>query len=119
METSILKTIRSMLDMDPDDEVYNTDLMVHINSSIMVLCQIGIGPKDGFRISGIAETWNELLGDSKMLESAKEYIYLRTKIGFDPPATSFVMEAMKTMTSELEVRLNMQIDPGEEDTPNV
>lgn len=119
METSILKTIRSMLDMDPDDEVYNTDLIVHINSSIMVLCQVGIGPKDGFRISGIAETWNELLGDSKMLESAKEYIYLRTKIGFDPPTNSFVMEAMKTMASELEVRLNMQVDPGEGDTPNV
>lgn len=37
METSILKTIRSMLDMDPDEEVYNNDILIHINSAIMTL----------------------------------------------------------------------------------
>ena len=45
METSILKTIRSMLDMDPDETAYNNDILVHINSAIMTLTQLGVGPK--------------------------------------------------------------------------
>ena len=112
METSILKTIRSMLDMDPDEEVYNNDILIHINSAIMTLVQLGVGPKDGFVVSSAADTWD------KLLEGAKQYIYIKTRLGFDPPTSSFVVEAMKASATELESRLNMQVDPGEEADQN-
>lgn len=118
METSILKTIRSMLDMDPDEEVYNNDILIHINSAIMTLVQLGVGPKDGFIVSSAADTWDEFLGNSKLLEGAKQYIYIKTRLGFDPPTSSFVVEAMKASATELESRLNMQVDPGEEANQN-
>ena len=118
METSILKTIRSMLDMDPDDEVYHNDILVHINSAIMTLGQLGIGPKDGFIVSSAADTWDEFLRESKLLEGAKQYIYIKTRLGFDPPTSSFVVEAMRAAATELESRLNMQVDPGEEADQN-
>lgn len=118
METSVLKTIRSMLDMDPDEEVYNNDILIHINSAIMTLIQLGVGPKDGFVVSSAADTWNEFLGNSKLLEGAKQYIYIKTRLGFDPPTSSFVVEAMKASATELESRLNMQVDPGEEADQN-
>lgn len=118
METSILKTIRSMLDMDPDEEAYNNDILVHVNSAIMTLGQLGIGPKDGFTVSSAADTWDEFLGESKLLEGAKQYIYIKTRLGFDPPTSSFVVEAMRAAATELESRLNMQVDPGEEADQN-
>ena len=116
METSILKTIRSMLDMDPDEEVYNNDILIHINSAIMTLIQLGVGPKDGFVVSSAADTWDEFLGNSKLLEGAK--LYIKTRLGFDPPTSSFVVEAMKASATELESRLNMQVDPGKEADQN-
>lgn len=118
MEASILKTIRSMLDMDPDDDTYNNDILIHINSAIMTLSQLGIGPSNGFVVSSAADTWEEFLGNSKMLEGAKQYIYIKVRLGFDPPTSSFVVEALKLSAAELESRLNMQVDPGEEADQN-
>ena len=68
MEASILKTIRSMLDMEPDETAYNNDILVHINSAIMTLTQLGVGPKDGFIVADENATWNDFIGDSKLLE---------------------------------------------------
>lgn len=118
VEISILKTIKTMLGIDPEDDVYTAELLVHINSAIMILTQIGVGPKEGFTVSSVVETWDEFLGSSKLLEGAKQFIYIKTKIGFDPPASSFVVEAMQQMANELVQRLNIQVDPGEEDVQN-
>lgn len=84
----------------------------------MTLIQLGVGPKDGFIVSSAADTWDEFLGNSKLLEGAKQYIYIKTRLGFDPPTSSFVVEAMKASATELESRLNMQVDPGEEADQN-
>ena len=118
MEISILKTIKTMLGIDPEDDVYTAELLVHINSAIMILTQIGVGPKEGFTVSSVVETWDEFLGSSKLLEGAKQFIYIKTKIGFDPPASSFVVEVMQQMANELVQRLNIQVDPGEEADQN-
>ena len=71
METSILKTIRSMLDMDPDEEVYNNDILIHINSAIMTLVQLGVGPKDGFAPSSNLELPRNSSQVSAALETTK------------------------------------------------
>lgn len=118
METSILKTIRSMLDMDPDETAYNNDILVHINSAIMTLTQLGVGPKDGFSVTDEKTTWNDFIGDSKLFEGVKQYIYIKTKIAFDSPASSFVTEALRTMATEIEFRLNVQADNGKEEDSN-
>lgn len=118
METSILKTIRSMLDMDPDETAYNNDILVHINSAIMTLTQLGVGPKDGFSVTDENATWNDFIGDSKLFEGVKQYIYIKTKIAFDSPTSSFVTEALRTMATEIEFRLNVQADNGKEEDSN-
>ena len=37
--------------MEPDETAYNNDILVHINSAIMTLTQLGVGPKDGFIVA--------------------------------------------------------------------
>ena len=118
MEASILKTIRSMLDMEPDETAYNNDILVHINSAIMTLTQLGVGPKDGFNVADENATWTDFIGDSKLLEGVKQYIYIKTQIAFDPPTSSFVTEALRTMATEIEFRLNVQADNGKEEDSN-
>lgn len=115
MNDSILLSIRKLIGPGGDHEFFDTDYVIHINSAIMVLRQLGIGPKTGYAITGTTETWSDYLGDQiDMVESVKSYIYLKVKKMFDPPASGTMAEAMNSMINELEWRLNVAVDPGED-----
>ena len=92
-EKSILLSIRSLVVGDSTDDGFDTDLKIHINSALFDLHDLGVGPVEGFKIESEAEEWTGLIADSKNLEVIKSFIYLKVKIVFDPPASSFVMEA--------------------------
>ncbi len=107
MTDSIFDTIKSMLGSDADYTVFDNDIIVFINSAIATLTQVGIGPTEGFRITGSGETWTDFLGDRVDMESVKEYIYLKVRISFDPPSNSSVLSSYKEACKELEWRLNV------------
>lgn len=112
LDNSILGTIKSLLGPDANYDVFDTDIIVFINSALATLTQLGVGPANGFRISGGYETWEDFIGNANDLDFVKEYIYLRTRIGFDPPANSSVLDAYKEAIKELEWRLNVAVDPS-------
>lgn len=114
MEESILKSIQDRLGSDSNYEVFTSDILLAINSAISVLTQIGIGPEEGFRIIDDSETWADLVGDVKYLEMVKDYIYLKTKLVFDPPSNSSLVTFYKQECNELEWRLNVAVDPKHE-----
>lgn len=115
MNDSILTTILLLLGYKESqlDDSYNPDIIIHINSVFMILNQLGVGPSTPFKITGTTEEWSDFLTDSQDLESVKSYIYLKVKMIFDPPTTSIVSDAMKGLITELECRLNYQVDPAE------
>ena len=108
---SILITIKAMLGIHEGETYFDTDIIVNINSVLMMLTQLGLGPPNGFMITGNSEEWRDLLLDSTELEAVKTYIYLKVKVLFDPPNNSFTLDAIERMTKELEWRLNVK---GEE-----
>ena len=110
MESSILITIKKLLGIDDSITSFDDDILVHINTAIMALRQIGIGPKEGFVVSGDHNTWNELVTSDKF-EAVKTYIYLRVRILFDPPTSGTLMEAFKNSLAEYEWRLSVSADP--------
>lgn len=113
MEESILTTIKKLLGISEDDTSFDVDVLVFINSAIMALTQLGIGPSEGFVVEDSTTSWGDFLGEGVIdLEAAKSYIYLKTKMLFDPPASSAVSDAYKTAMSEYEFRLNIQRDPN-------
>lgn len=112
LESSIFKTIKALLGPDADYDVFDHDIIIFINSAISTLTQLGIGPASGFRITGPDETWEQLLGDYKDLESVKTYIYMKVKLAFDPPANSTVLGAYQESCKEFEWRLNVAVDPS-------
>lgn len=115
---SILATIKKMLGLDENYEAFNMDVIVFINAAMMTLQQIGVGPVEGFTVTDLTQTWSEFLPEGKMMEAVKTYIYLSVKMMFDPPANSFVMDAMKQQKEELEWRLREQAEfyPGDGST---
>lgn len=111
MNDSILTSVKKMLGITEDYEHFDQDIIIHINSVFMILRQLGVGPENGFSITGKTETWTDFTSDIDQLESIKTYIYMRVKLIFDPPQTSFVIEAMNKQIAELEWRLNVEVDP--------
>lgn len=101
MEPSILYTIKKMLGVSLDESPFDTEIMVGINSAIMVLNQIGVG-ENGFMVTGVTETWSDLLEDFNDLAAVKSYIYIRTRLVFDPPANSFLVNALEGQMKEYE-----------------
>lgn len=110
MEESILRTIKPMVNVEPDYDAYDIQIITHINRALATLTQLGVGPKEGFRITGDAEKWDDFVQGRTDLESVKEYIHIRVWIVFDPPANATVMQALKEDAAELEFRLNIQVD---------
>lgn len=110
MDDSILDSIKKILGMPPEYDVFDTDLVIHINSVFGILAQLGVGPEGGFSISDNTTLWKAYLGNSKDLEMVKSYIALKVRLVFDPPTTGAVMDAMKEQIREYEWRLNVQVD---------
>jgi hypothetical protein len=107
LETSILKSTKKILGIADDYTVYDQDIMVHINSVFSTLEQLGIGPDDGFMIDDDTATWDAFYGTDKPYNAVQTYVYLRVRRLFDPPATSFHLEALDQQIKELEWRLNV------------
>lgn len=107
VDDSILNTTKKMLGFDPDYTAFDTDITIHINTVFFSLTQLGVGPQQGFSIIGPEETWTSFIG-TDLIQAVKSYMYLRVRLLFDPPATSFAIDSMKTQAEKLEWMLNVQ-----------
>lgn len=105
---SILTSVKKQLGIVEEYEHFDVDLITHINSVFMTLNQLGVGPKEGFRIEDKLATWNDFISTEDLnYEAVKSYIPLKVRLIFDPPDRSAVMEAIKNNISEMEFRLNL------------
>ena len=107
---SILTSIKKLLGIAEDYEHFDRDIIIHINSVFSILTQIGVGSDIGFSISDKTATWSDFISDSTNLEMVKTYVYLKVKLLFDPPLNSSVTNSIEKTISELEWRLNVEVD---------
>lgn len=105
METSILKSVKKALGLDDTYTAFDPEIVMHINSVLATLNQVGVGPEDGFQIEDTTATWDDLLRGDLRLSSVKTYVYAKVRLIFDPPATSFAIDALTSVTKELEYRI--------------
>lgn len=106
METSILTSTKKVLGIAADYTVFDLDIITHINTAFSDLAQLGIGPIEGFMIEDDTADWLDFIGDDLQLNSVKTYVFLKVRMLFDPPQTSFHITAMNDQIAELEWRLN-------------
>lgn len=107
MTDSILNSTKKTLGIDPDYGAFDLDILTHINSTLSTLQQLGIGPEAGYMIMDHTSSWTDFLGEDLRLNAVKTYVYLRVRLLFDPPATSFHINAIQEQIKELEWRLNV------------
>ena len=110
MEESILITIKKKLGLSKDYTAFDTDVITNINTSLMRLGQLGVGPSTGFRITGPDEKWSDFIGRRIDLEGIKDFIYMKARIVFDPPSSAAALQALKEEIKELEFCIGVQVD---------
>lgn len=113
MEESILTSIKKLLGIEESDTSFDVDILIHINSTLAFLNQLGIGPDAGIFVSDKSTTWAAILGENKFLVPAKSYVFLKVKLLFDPPLSSAAIESINKLIAEFEWRLTVLVE-----TPN-
>jgi hypothetical protein len=104
---SILDSIKKNLGLDTDYTIFDPDITMHINSVFFSLQQLGVGPADGFAIEDNTANWDLYIGTDQ-INAVKSYVYIKVRLMFDPPATSFAIDSLAKQAEELEWRLNVQ-----------
>lgn len=112
MDESILTTIKKLLGIDSSYTAFDQDIIVHINTVINILYQLGIDSCEDFSIEDDGATWGDMLESNTLLNIVQSYMYLRVKSIFDP-ANGSVNESLNRIQQELEWRINVTVDPRE------
>lgn len=110
MNDSILESIKKLFPLADGDTSFDHDFVVFINSAFNNLHLLGIGPTTPFTITGSNETWSEFMVDKYQLEMVKEYVYIKVKLVYDPPANSFTVSNLQDRAKELEWKFTVYYD---------
>lgn len=109
-KNSILISIKKLLGIQEEDENFDTELIININSVFTILNQLGLGPLNGFAIEDKKNEWFEFIDDRKDLNAVKSYIYMRVRLMFDPPQMGYLVSSIQDQCKELEWRLTAQME---------
>ena len=113
--SSILNDVKKALMIQADYTHFDPDLIMHINSVFSILFQLGVGPTEhAFSIQDSSAEWSDFTTEPNV-EMVKTYVYMKVRLIFDPPTIGSVMDAYKNQIAELEWRLNVAVDPPEEE----
>lgn len=104
---SILTSIKKNLGPTEEYDHFDPDIIMHINSVLSNLTELGVGPSEGFMIQDEKDTWDEFIGEDPRLNHVKTYVYLRVKLVFDPPSNSALIAAMQKEIDKLEWLINV------------
>jgi len=113
MEQSILISTKKILGIDKDYTAFDLDIITHINSVFSTLTQLGVGVPQGFMIEDETALWTDFIEDDFQYNSVKSYVFLRVRLLFDPPTTSYLIAAYNDQIKELEWRLNVHREDNE------
>lgn len=126
MTDSILDSTKEALGLAPDYDVFDAQVIMHINTVFATLNDLGIGPTLGFEIEDNTALWSTYQDGDIPLNRVRTYMYLKVRMLFDPPTTSYLLNAYEKQIAEIEWRLHaarenkewvspLPLDPGDEE----
>lgn len=110
-DQSILDSVKKVIGMDPSYTTFDIDIIMHINTQFSKLYNLGVGPKNAaFEIEDKNATWSDFLQGKTNINMAKTYVCMAVRLIFDPPPTSFGIDAIRKELEELGWRLHILDD---------
>lgn len=120
-KTSILGSVRDAMGLGIEDDSFDSELLMHINAALLTLNQNGVGKTT--IVKDADADWEsfkdpEQEEGNKLFDMVPLFVFLRTKILFDPPPPSNV-KYMDDAVNEALWRLREEYDFTErEESPN-
>ena len=107
MNGVILDDVKKVIGVDEVYTEFDKDLILHINSTLSVLTQRGVGPSSGFEVLTGTEQWSDFVDDTRLL-MIKSYVCLKVRLLFDSSTmTSYAINALNDQVNEYEWRLQV------------
>ena len=108
---SILTSVKKFIGITEEDESFDQDIIMHINSVLFVLRQLGVGPSEGFSIKDKNVIWSDFIEDISLFEVIKSYMFIKVKLLFDINSmTSSTVASFEKMANEYEVRIRDEVE---------
>ena len=111
--SSILEDVKKAIGPSASYEIFDQEIIMHINTVLFELNQLGVGPDKPFVIEDDSAEWSDF-ATGAAAEACKSYVCLQTRMYFDPPTSGTLINAMNDQLKKLEWRLNVAVDPGDE-----
>ena len=107
----ILNSVKKILGLSSDYDVFDADLIMAINTAFFTLWQLGVGKNTEapFVIHGDSEDWSDFIDEGK-IEMCKSYVALRARMLFDPPTSGTLTESINGQIKEYETRMTYAVD---------
>lgn len=104
---TLLAGVKELLGIPDEVTDFDGQLVMYINMALRLLNDIGFGPATVYQITLESGSMDDFLPeDDDLHDTALLYIYMKTRLLFDPPTTSFVLTALQNAVKESEWRLN-------------
>ena len=111
MNGSILDSIKKNLGIVPEYTAFDDQIILDINAAFSTLHQLGFGPDEGFEITGIDEFWSDIIEEPRF-NFVKSYVCMKVRVMFDPPTSSYALDALNKQIAEYEWRIKYEIETG-------
>ena len=108
---SILDSIKKNLGIVPEYTAFDDQIILDINAAFSTLHQLGFGPDEGFEITGIDEFWSDIIEEPRF-NLVKSYVCMKVRVMFDPPTSSYALDALNKQIAEYEWRIKSEIETG-------
>ena len=108
---SILDSIKKNLGIVPEYTAFDDQIILDINAAFSTLHQLGFGPDEGFEITGIDEFWSDIIEEPRF-NFIKSYVCMKVRVMFDPPTSSYALDALNKQIAEYEWRIKSEIETG-------
>jgi len=101
MNDSILESIKALLGIYSDDTAFDNELVMHINNAIADLTNA---------ITDNTSTWSDFVSNESLAGHARQYIYTKVRLIFDPPSNSFIVTELEKAKDEAQWRFYFILD---------
>lgn len=107
-KNNVLSDVKKLLGMEADYTDFDTDIILHINSVIMTLNQLGLKTK--VNVIDSKTLWEDIYSSTDNMDAIPVYVYMKTRLVFDPPSSGYVTTALTQAIDELTWRLREQLE---------
>lgn len=102
----VFSDVKKVVGIPDDDHSFDTDLEIYMNAALANLAQVGgVNRHGGLIEAQDPATWEDITRDyadkRDVTRQVKAYVCLYVRLMFDPPATSFVINAMEKQLDEM------------------